>query len=60
MRYRFDARGALLPKFLGFVMVLFIGILIGCYLIAREANPVMLDEHGNVRGAAPQAASSHK
>jgi len=60
MRYRFDARGALLPKFLGFVMVLFIGIQITCYLIAREANPVMLDEHGNVRGGAPQAAETRK
>ena len=47
--YRFDSRGALLPKFLGFVMLLFIGILIVCYVIARQTNVVMLDEHGNVR-----------
>ncbi|HEY1495492.1 MAG TPA: hypothetical protein VGF49_13160 [Candidatus Solibacter sp.] len=49
MRYRFDSRGALLPKFLGVVFVLFIGILIAAYVIARDANPVMLDEHGHVR-----------
>ena len=49
MSYRFDSRGALLPKFLGVVMVLFIGILIACYLIARQTNVVMLDEHGRVR-----------
>lgn len=47
--YRFDTRGALLPKFLGAVIVLFVGILIACYVIARRANPVMLDEHGHLR-----------
>lgn len=47
--YRFDARGALLPKFLGAVIVLFIGILIACYVIARRANPIMLDEQGRIR-----------
>ena len=50
MMYRFDARGAFLPKFLGGVFVLFCGILIVCYYIARAANPVMLDEHGHIRG----------
>jgi hypothetical protein len=38
-----------LPKFLGVIMVLFIGILIATYLIAREADPVILDDHGNYR-----------
>lgn len=38
-----------LPKFLGFIMVLFVGILIATYLIAREADPVILDDHGNYR-----------
>ncbi len=56
MSYRFDTRGALLPKVLGFIMLLFIGILITCYLIAREANPIILDEHGHVRGS---HSSSH-
>jgi hypothetical protein len=50
MIYRFDSRGAFLPKFLGGVFVLFCGILIVCYFIARRANPIMLDEHGHVRG----------
>lgn len=54
MRYRFDSRGALLPKVLGGVFVLFCGILIVCYVIARQANPIMLDEHGHVRGAAAE------
>lgn len=54
--YRFDARGAVLPKFLGFVMLLFIAILVVCYLIARQTNIVMLDEHGQVRGAQAAAA----
>ena len=49
MSYKFDSRGAFLPKFLGFVMVLFITILIVTYCIARQADPVILDEHGHVR-----------
>jgi hypothetical protein len=48
--YRFDSRGAFLPKFLGGVFVLFVGILVVCYVIARRANPIMLDEHGGLRG----------
>lgn len=51
MSYRFDARGALLPKFLGAVIVLFIGILIASWLISRQVNPVMLDEKGHIRGS---------
>ncbi len=56
--YRFDSRGAFLPRFLGGVFALFVGILIVCYCIARRANPVMLDEHGAVRGS-PAAGASH-
>ena len=55
MSYRFDTRGAVLPKLLGFVMVLFISILVVCYFIAKQANPIMLDEHGEVRGSHPAA-----
>jgi hypothetical protein len=56
MIYRFDSRGALLPKVLGGIFVLFVGILIAAYVIARGANPVMLDEHGHIRGAAAHSA----
>jgi hypothetical protein len=56
MIYRFDSRGALLPKFLGGVFVLFCAILIVCYYIAKQANPVMLDEQGHIRGAHAAAA----
>ena len=35
-----------LTYFLGFVFVLFVGILIVCYVITKRANPVFLDEHG--------------
>jgi hypothetical protein len=49
MTYRFDCRGAFLPKLLGGVFVLFIGILIACCYIARQANPQMLDENGHIR-----------
>ncbi len=37
------------PVFLGFVMLLFIGILIYAYNGAKQANPVMLDEKGQIR-----------
>lgn len=47
--YRFDSRGAFLPKFLGAIFVLFCGILVVCYYIAKQANPIMLDEHGHLR-----------
>jgi len=55
MTYRFDARGAVLPKVLGAVMVLFISIMVVCYFISKQANPIMLDEHGEVRGSHPTA-----
>jgi hypothetical protein len=32
--------------FLGAIMALFIGILIVVYVITKQANPVLLDEHG--------------
>lgn len=35
------------PVLLGGIMVLFIAILITVYLIARQANPIFLDEKGN-------------
>jgi hypothetical protein len=37
------------PKFLALVMALFIGILCYVYVETRKANPVMLDEKGQVR-----------
>jgi hypothetical protein len=49
MSYRFDARGAFLPKFLVFVSALFIGILVATYVISRQADPVILDDQGHVR-----------
>ncbi|MCW5976460.1 MAG: hypothetical protein KIT09_00205 [Bryobacteraceae bacterium] len=37
------------PKLLlGGVIALFVGLLIATYLVARSANPVMLDEKGRV------------
>jgi hypothetical protein len=32
--------------FLGAVMALFIGILIFAYVVTKQANPILLDEHG--------------
>ncbi len=38
-----------LPVFLGLVFLLFNAILVFVYLGAKQANPVILDEHGNPR-----------
>lgn len=35
--------------FLGFVFLLFVGLLIFVYAGARQANPVILDSHGRPR-----------
>jgi hypothetical protein len=40
------------PAFLGFVIALFIGLLVYVYFGATRANPVILDEKGRPRGAA--------
>jgi len=44
---------AFLTYFLGFVFVLFIGILIFTYVVTRHTNPVMLDQHGKPVAASP-------
>jgi hypothetical protein len=41
---------------LGLITALFLGILVGVYLVARSENPVMLDEHGRPVGEASSAA----
>ena len=37
---------AFLTYFLGFVCVLFIGLLIFVYIVTKRTSPVMLDQHG--------------
>lgn len=32
---------------LGFVIALFLGLLLATYLVSRQADPIMLDEHGH-------------
>ena len=44
-------KDGLMPAFLGLVIVLFLGILIWVALGSRDADPVMLDEHGQPRSA---------
>ena len=41
-----NKKQAFLTYFLAGVFVLFIGILIVCYIITKRTNPVFLDEHG--------------
>jgi len=38
--------GRFLQLILGLIFLLFIGILVALYFVAREANPVILDENG--------------
>jgi len=49
-----EKQGTILQVVLGGIMVLFIVIMVGVYLIAREANPIMLDEQGRPRHAATE------
>lgn len=42
-----------LTYFLWFVFVLFISILIVCYVITKRTNPVFLDEHGKPVASSP-------
>ena len=39
-------RSPFLIFFLAFVSAVFIGILVFAYIVARQTNPVMLDDHG--------------
>lgn len=39
-------QGSPLLYLLGFVFILFIGILIFCYVVTKRANPVLLDPNG--------------
>lgn len=41
-------KAAPLTYFLGVIFVMFIGILIFCYVVTKRANPIFLDEHGKV------------
>ena len=47
-------KAAPLTYFLGAVFVLFIGILVFCYVVTKRTNPVFLDEHGK-----PVSATNH-
>ena len=42
-----------LPLLLAAVMVLFLGILLLAWIATERADPVMLDDRGEPRGAAP-------
>ncbi|MEZ5427035.1 MAG: hypothetical protein R2747_12255 [Pyrinomonadaceae bacterium] len=50
-----EKQGTILQILLGGMIVVFLSILIGVYLIARQANPILLDEKGNPKN--PQTQS---
>jgi hypothetical protein len=52
-------RSPFLIIFLTFVSAIFIGILIFAYIVAKQANPIMLDDKGHVQrsGAGNPACS---
>ncbi|MGE0885900.1 MAG: hypothetical protein AB7P14_20375 [Blastocatellales bacterium] len=39
-------QGKILTALLGLIFVIFIGILVTAYIVAKRANPVILDESG--------------
>jgi uncharacterized membrane protein YraQ (UPF0718 family) len=41
-----EKQGVILRIFLGAIMALFIGILVAVYFVAKQANPIFLDEKG--------------
>ena len=44
--YLSQKQGTILIAMLGLVFALFIGIMVTAYLVAKRANPVILDESG--------------
>lgn len=50
-------QGKILTFVLGLVFVLFIGILVTAYVIAKRANPIILDETGKPLNS--QTVSDH-
>lgn len=48
-----------LTYLLGFVFLLFIGILVFAYVVTRQANPVFLDEHGKPLATQPATSNGH-
>lgn len=44
-------QGAILKLMLGFIVMLFISILITLYVVAKSANPIILDEQGRPMNA---------
>lgn len=46
-------QGKILKALLGLIFVIFIGILITAYIIARRANPIILDETGKPVNSQP-------
>lgn len=47
IRFLAESQGTIVQCLLAFIVVLFLGILVGAYVIARRANPVFLDEQGH-------------
>lgn len=44
-----EKQGTIVQLTLGAIMLLFFCIMIAVYLIAKQANPILLDEKGNPR-----------
>lgn len=56
VQYLSEKQGTILKVVLGLISLLFISILFTAYLIAKRANPILLDENGkpvNTQSAAP-------
>ena len=51
-------QGSPLLYFLGFVTVVFMGILVFAYIVTKRTHPVYLDEHGSPVNSAPAQRDS--
>jgi hypothetical protein len=51
-------RSPFLIIFLTFVSAIFIGILIFAYIVAKQANPIMLDDKGHVQRSSRSGAGN--
>ena len=53
VNYLSQKQGKILMAILSLIFVLFIGILVTAYIVAKRANPVMLDESGKPVSSQP-------
>ncbi len=54
-----ERKPAAFTYLLGFIFVLFIGILVFVYIVTKKSNPILLDEHGKPISQSEPASRTH-